>query len=101
MIHMGYAKIKRIEQAVNARDLERAKARYGDNHWWESNDPRIKAYYQVHEPTLILPNLGDFRKCLEVLLGREVYPQEFLGQQRLIKLVDEKCKEIGLQSAKR
>lgn len=52
------------------------KAKYGDNNWWDADDLRILAYYQLKEDTLIVP-FHEFQKGVMQLLGRPVWTNEF------------------------
>lgn len=50
---------------------------YGDNHWWASENPGTRAYYQTLDQShsLILP-YRQYVSDLTVLLGREVHLYE-------------------------
>ena len=64
---------------LSQEDISRVRKvmeKYGDNHWWESNDPIKLATYQLYEPVL-LADYSLFFKGLEKLLGRPVLNTEF------------------------
>lgn len=52
-------------------------AKYGDNHWWDSDDPLEVAVHQVFEDTFLVDD-SLFMKGLEKLLGRNVFSHEIL-----------------------
>jgi predicted nuclease of predicted toxin-antitoxin system len=52
------------------------REKYGDNKWWEAEDLRILAYYQLKEDVLIT-RFTDFHAGIELLLGRPVWTHEF------------------------
>ena len=54
----------------------KAMKNYGDNHWWESDDQKVIAYYQLFEPILIV-RWNVFHDAVEKLLGHSVYTHEF------------------------
>lgn len=43
----------------------------GKNRWWNSEDKRVLAYYQLMNPILLIP-FDKFHEALEFLLGRPV-----------------------------
>lgn len=51
-------------------------SRYGDNRWWLNPDMRIRSYYQLREPVLIIP-FNEFHQGLESLIGRSIDTMEF------------------------
>lgn len=62
------------------QEMLAAMEKYGDNHWWESDDPRVRAYYQTLEMDESGRGFISFRQLksdLEVLLNRSVYNHEF------------------------
>ena len=54
---------------------ERLAQKYGDNRWWESDDARTRAYYQLFEPLWIF-HRTDIVNDLQELLGRMVWYYE-------------------------
>lgn len=64
------------EIARRIKAVDETKAKYGDNHWWDSKDPYVLGYYQMNEPILIV-DFGDFHAAFEKLLGRPVWTHEF------------------------
>lgn len=52
-----------------------AREEYGDNHWWESDDPVEIAKNQIFERCL-LADFEKFHKGLKIILGRDVYIHE-------------------------
>lgn len=53
-----------------------AMSKYGENHWWLSQDTLEIAKYQLSEDILLVP-FDKFHKGLEKLLGRPVFTSEF------------------------
>ena len=49
--------------------------RFGDNHWWESDDKNVIGYYQLMNTILLMP-FDKFHEALEFLLGRPVWTHE-------------------------
>lgn len=62
-----------------AQKVADTKAKYGANHWWESDDPRTLGYYQLMQPIFLLDDFGRFHEALETLLGRGVQTFEMAG----------------------
>ncbi len=48
----------------------------GENHWWLSDDPKVRASGQMQTETLLY-SFKQFHQDIEVLLGRPVYTHEF------------------------
>ena len=48
---------------------------YGDNHWWESDDPTQVAMYQIFED-ILMTDFSKFHEGLETIVGRPVYTHE-------------------------
>jgi len=64
------------EELAQARaHLLEVLAKYGDNHWWESNNKYAIGYYQLNEPYLVVP-FDKFHEGLEAIVGRPVYTHE-------------------------
>ncbi|MCX6710120.1 MAG: hypothetical protein NTV63_04195 [Candidatus Woesearchaeota archaeon] len=74
----------------NVDSLKRAMAKYGDNRWWESEDPVTIAKYQVFE-RILMSDFSIFSEGLEKLLERPVYTHE-LGRNN-IKCVQAEASE--------
>lgn len=61
---------------------------YGDNKWWLSEDPRVRAYYQTFEKRSLY-SWKQYGSDLFVLLGRKPDPNEmFFPMFRLHGRVD-------------
>lgn len=60
----------------NKRNVLQTMTKYGDNKWWNSNDPLYVARYQVFEDILMVP-FDRYHEGIEKLLGRPVYTHEF------------------------
>ena len=64
---------------------------YGENHWWLSDDPQRRAYYQTEERgktgLLLSPNLESYQHDLYALLQRPVAGSELTesGQKPLLQ----------------
>lgn len=73
--------VREVKDEQTKQALLAAMQPYGENHWWESPDPKERAYYQTLESHLksgiwfYAPN--QYRQDLVVLLGRAVYSHEF------------------------
>lgn len=50
--------------------------KYENNKWWDADDLRVLAYYQLKEETLMVA-FDEFHKGVEMLLGRPVWTHEF------------------------
>jgi hypothetical protein len=65
---------------VNAETHEKCRKamdKYGDNHWWEEGmPPQVLAYYQMHEP-IMLVHFGRFHGAVEQLIAQPVVNVEF------------------------
>jgi len=59
----------------NRNNLVESMKKYGDNHWWESDDSITIGMYQLFEPILMVP-FDKFHEGLEKLLDRPVWTQE-------------------------
>lgn len=59
----------------NVDNLRRAMQKYGQNYWWESDDPVQIAMYQIFEEILMV-DPDKFHEGLERLLGRPVFTHE-------------------------
>ena len=72
-IHQRYSRDLPQE---NIDNLKRAMAKYGDNRWWESEDPVTIARYQIFENIFMSSTFSIFHEGLEKLLERAVYTHE-------------------------
>jgi hypothetical protein len=82
----NYLKQKNISlETTTYRKLLVALEKYGDNHWWMADDPRVRAYYQALDENspLILP-YQQYISDLIVLLGRDVHTSEIRMSNREI-----------------
>jgi hypothetical protein len=61
---------QRKQDEERRKNLEAARARYGDNHWWESEDPRRRAAYQLLENTLMY-DLDQFGRDVALLMAQQ------------------------------
>lgn len=83
----------------NRANIKRAMGKYGDNHWWTSEDPVTIATYQLFEEILLV-DFGIFHKGLETALGRPVFTHEFgLNQEGLKRELFERQNDGGLYTA--
>ena len=55
--------------------VEQTMAKYGDNKWWESNDPIEIATYQLFEDVLLV-DFSEFYKSVGTFLGRRIRYQD-------------------------
>lgn len=65
------------------RRVAEAKAKYGDDHWWDGSDWE-KAWGQLNEDILVM-EFGAFHRALEAAAGRPVWTHELAlsGVERL------------------
>lgn len=61
--------------AKNKKSLVETMKKYGENHWWESDDQLTIGMYQLFEPVLMVP-FDKFHAGLEKLLDRPVFTHE-------------------------
>ena len=98
MNNADYLKQKNVSsQTSTYRELLEVLDSYGDNHWWVSDDPRTRAYYQTLDEThaLILP-YRQYVIDLTALLGREVHLSEIrMSNKALLKEEVEQAWKIG------
>lgn len=59
-------------------------AKYGDNHWWLSDDIKRMSYFQLQEESLLV-EFEAFHKGVELLLERAVQTVEFRDPQPLFE----------------
>ena len=60
----------------NQQAMRDAMEKYGNDHWWLSDDPRTIAAQQLFENCLLV-DFDIFHKGIEELLGRPVWTHEF------------------------
>lgn len=86
MDNESYLKQKKISLGAEAyNELLKVLASYGDDRWWLSDDPRVRAYRQTLDTNgpLILP-YKQFMVDLSLLLGREVQLYETRVSNRIM-----------------
>ncbi|HEX4203768.1 MAG TPA: hypothetical protein VHZ51_06155 [Ktedonobacteraceae bacterium] len=86
MNNAAYLKQKNISpETTTYRELLEVLESYGDNHWWMSDDPRTRAYYQTLDQSspFILP-YQQYINDLTVLLKREVHVYEIRMSNKAI-----------------
>ena len=86
MNNESYLKQKKISvEASTFHELLHVLEGYGENRWWLSQDPRVRAYYQTLDETspLIIP-FWQYLSDLAILLGREVQVYETRVSNRMI-----------------
>ena len=66
--------------------------KYGDNRWWESNDPVVLAYHQLHEEIMMI-ELDKLYEGATKICGRDVYSHDlWMDRKNLMKEV-----EVGMK----
>ena len=75
------------------QNVREALVKHGDNHWWELDDLRIVAYYQIKENILML-DFSQYHKGIELLLGHPVWTHDFALNRT--ELIDEAEKAYAL-----
>ena len=60
----------------NKKAMLKAMQKYGENHWWESDDPEEIAKFQLFED-ILLTDFSTFHEGVERLLQRPVWTHEF------------------------
>lgn len=80
---MTYAEYDKL-----TRQFQEALAKYGDNYWWQSNDPAEIIRYQATEPVLLV-NFKKLHESLETVLDRPVHTGELMHPNRWIWLMSE------------
>ena len=60
----------------NVDNLRTAIQKYGENHWWESEELLQVAMYQIFEDVLMV-DFSLYHQGLEKLVGRPVFTHEF------------------------
>lgn len=84
MTNEDYLKQKNVSaQTATYGELLAVLESYGENHWWASEKPRERAYYQALDESrsLILP-YRQYVTDLTILLGREVHLSEIRMSNR-------------------
>ena len=69
-------KLNDIASDESRANVIRVMEKYGDNKWWESNDPEYIARYQLFEDILMV-DFSTFHEGVEKLLDRPVWTHEF------------------------
>lgn len=70
-------KNKMVEEKKSLEEVvEETKSKYGDNRWWDSDDPNVLFLGQINEPILLV-DFVKFHKATEKALGRPVFTHEF------------------------
>lgn len=68
----------------------KAMATFGEDRWWLSDDPKRRAYGQLHTPdSILLYDMHQFHVDIEALLGRPIFTHEFLRWSALGKEAEE------------
>jgi hypothetical protein len=66
-----------------------------DNEWWLSDDPNVIAYWQLHEPFLLI-DFETFHEYVEQFLDRGVTTFEFgVATEELRQEADARREELG------
>jgi hypothetical protein len=60
-------------------NLLRTMRKYGDNRWWESNNPVVLAYHQAKERILLI-SLDQYVEGASKICGRPVFTHDLFGQ---------------------
>ena len=93
-----YLKQKNVPlQTPTYRELLEVLESYGENHWWDSKNPRTRAYYQTLDESrsLILP-YRQYVADLTLLLGREVHLSEIrMSNRTMLKQEAEQAWKVG------
>lgn len=72
-----------------------AMEKYGDNQWWLSYDPKVRAYYQINEDFLLM-SFSQFHEDTEKLLNRPVWSHEFAFAFPKLKQEAERAWKYGV-----
>lgn len=73
-----------------AEVVRRARSKYSGE-WWASTDPYLIATLQLREPVLLIP-FARFQESVELVLGRQVRPEEFIAPGTLLsEVMARKC----------
>jgi len=75
-VSTGGSVISPEKQAELDAAQKKAKEKYGDNHWWESDDLLTLAYYQMHEDILLIP-FSKFHEAVEHAVDSPVWTHQF------------------------
>ncbi len=98
MNNEDYLKQKNVSlQTTTYRELLEVLESYGDNHWWVSENPRTRAYYQTLDQSspLILP-YRQYVTDLTMLLGREVHVYEIrMSNRTMLRQEVEQAWKVG------
>jgi hypothetical protein len=97
MKNEDYLKQKNISLQTTYRELLEVLESYGENHWWVSENPRTRAYYQTLDQSspLILP-YRQYVTDLTMLLGREVHLSEIrMSNRTMLRQEVEQAWKVG------
>jgi len=98
MNNEDYLKQKNISlETTTYRELLEVLESYGENHWWVSENPRTRAYYQTLDQSspLILP-YRQYVTDLTMLLGREVHLSEIrMSNRTMLRQEVEQAWKVG------
>ena len=84
-------------QTTTYNELLEVLESYGENHWWVSENPRTRAYYQALDESrsLILP-YRQYVADLTTLLGREVLLSEIrMSNRKMLRQEVEQARKEG------
>jgi len=99
MNNAAYLKQRNVPtETTTYRELLAVLDSYADNHWWVSENPRTRAYYQTLDQSspLILP-YRQYVEDLTVLLGREVHLYEIrMSNKAVLKQEVEQAWRAGV-----
>ena len=77
-----------------------AMEKYGDNHWWELDVPtQVLAYFQAHEPIMLVENFSRFWEAVDALIGQPTINMQYgtEGMKRLLPKIDAAYREYLAQ----
>ena len=98
MNNEDYLKQKNVSlQTTTYRELLEVLDSYGENHWWVSEEPRMRAYYQTLDESrsLILP-YRQYVADLTILFGREVHLSEIrMSNRTMLRQEAEQAWKVG------
>jgi hypothetical protein len=93
-----YLKQKNVPlQTTTYSELLEVLEGYGENHWWVSENPRMRAYYQTLDEShsLILP-YRQYVADLTILLGRDVHLSEIrMSNKAMLRQEVEQAWKVG------
>jgi hypothetical protein len=74
----------KMTQKERDENIATAKAKYFENPWWDSEDPKEVFWGQVNESCLLM-DFDKFHEATEKALGRPVWTHEFANPKSLIE----------------